>query len=343
MSTKRKVPLFSVGLFLLAGLVILGYMIITYGATNKVQEGYRVDIEFDDASGIIEGGIVRMSGANVGYIVAPPTLNAHNKVMVPVMIRKDLTLPANTKFEIISLSLLGDKAIYIKIPEQEDTLKLKDGDSVIGHSPKGMGELQDSAKVVATQVSDLMDQANTSLAKFDLALEEYTKLATGLNESITRLNSSLLSEESITEVQLTLSNVKEATLNVKTASANFEALTKGLKPLGAEAQKTLEEFRTVAQSSDKTIKTLNTRIEDLEPSLQKLPDTIDTYNKIGANLKEALENEDGLLATLINNKDVSNDTKIFVKNLKNNGILGYKDDSNPEGDDPRGRYRGMRR
>ena len=64
-------------------------------------------------------------------------------------------------------------------------------------------------------------------------------------------------------------------------------------------------------------------------------------DKAGAAL-ERVESGDGLLGTLAYDREVSDDAKAFVRNLKQQGILRYRDKEVPE-EDPRSRFRGRRR
>lgn len=343
MTTKRKVPVLSVGLFLLAGLTLLGWMILQYGGTNKVQEGYVVNVEFKDASGIIKGGLVRLAGANVGYVLETPELTPNNTVTVPLVLQENLELPANTRFEIISLSLLGDKAIYLRIPKEASPNILKEGDSIVGKSPDGLGDVQSKAE-------QILDKTNETFADLTVTLNEYRGVAEKLNVSLERLNTTLLDESKLEEVSVTIANVKEA-------SQSFRELSDSLHPLADDARLTMAEFRKVAKTTNETvtdastviadtkgiITNLDTRMEQLGPALEELPKTLATYSRVGQSLEQSLNSKDGLLTTLTKDKEVTDDTKTFVKNLRTNGILGYKDDSDPEQDDPRDRYRGIRR
>ena len=55
-----------------------------------------------------------------------------------------------------------------------------------------------------------------------------------------------------------------------------------------------------------------------------------------------VEQGDGLLGTLAYDRDVSDDAKVFIRNLRQQGILRYRDKETPQ-DDPRNRFRGRRR
>ncbi len=320
--TKRKIPIFSVGLFLLVGLSLLGWMLIQYGGTNKIKDGYSITVEFSDASGIIKGGVVRLAGANVGYIVDSPTLNENQNIEVPIMLKKELMLPANTRFEIVSLSMLGDKAIYVRFPSTPEQTLLKQGDHVMGVSPKGLGELQDKAEGIAVEVEQLLQKTSVSLDDLNTTLKQFTSTAEKVNLSLDRINNTVFSEESLDHVTSTLENVNEFSTT--------------LPDVATDTSSSLKEIKSVATN-------LNALIKEMEPAIQKLPGAIDAYAEVGVSLQEALNNEDSLLGAITQSGEVKEDATVFVKNLRANGILGYKDSTNPEEEDPRDRYQGNRR
>ena len=311
-------------------------MLLLYGGSNKIKNGYRVQIEFEDASGIIEGGIVRLAGANVGYVLEAPVLNSNHRVDVSIFIRDSLKVPTNAKFEIVSLSMLGDKAIYIKYPEKPAGAFLQEGDKVKGVSPKGLAELQDQAAKLSNQVEGILKQTDTTFTNLNVTLTEYKTAATQLNTSLERLNKSLLAED-------TLADASSAVQNINEVSVGLRDFSKDLGPLTQDVRVALKDFQTVAQGTKAFVSHANTKLDTLSSAIEVLPETIQTYNKVGKTLQTALESEESLLGAVTQDKEVKDDAKTFVKNLRTNGILGYKDDSDPEVEDPRDRYRGMRR
>lgn len=328
MAQKQISPPLLVGIFLLVGLGILGWMILTYGATNKVKAGYALSVEFADASGIIEGGIVRLAGANVGTVSAPPSLTQSNTVLVPIMIRQDLKLPRNTKFQIISLSLLGDKAIYLKIPSHPSPELLQGGDTVTGKSPKNLDAVQSTAEQFLLRTNE--------------AMEVYIEVAKQLHTSIERLNTTLLEREKLLEISETIKNISEASRALKDFSNQLApfpdktiATLKSINDTAQKAQITLTDFNAA-------VRNINMKVDYLDPTLKAIPKTLETYKEVGEVLKKSLDNEGSLLSTLTQDSDVQGDVKHFLKNLRSNGVLGYKDDSTPD-EDPRDRYRGIRR
>lgn len=336
MSTKRKLPVFSVGAFLLLGLSVLGWMMIKYGGAKGGQEGYNIELLFSDASGIIEGGIVRLAGANVGSVVSTPELTENHQVSVIVAIREDLKLPLNAQFEIVSLSFLGDKAIYVKMPSNPNPILLKDGDQVLGVSSKGIDAIQ-------AQAEDIVIKSNITLDKINSALDQYSLVAKELNTSLSRLNSSIFQKGNLERMGLAIENVERTTQSFKEISGSLHPLTEDVRVTMKEFRKVAKTANSTVEKSQSTIDNLNERIALLDPALKKLPKTIETYSEIGEILEKSLNNENGLLSAVTKDSEVKDDAKTFVKNLRTNGILGYKDDSDIENDDPRDRYRGLRR
>ena len=64
-------------------------------------------------------------------------------------------------------------------------------------------------------------------------------------------------------------------------------------------------------------------------------------DKAGQAIDRAEQGE-GLLGTLAYDREVTDDAKVFIRNLRQQGILRYRDKETPE-EDPRNRFRGRRR
>ncbi len=326
---KQKLPLLPVGLFLLAGLSVLGWMIINYGGVGKSGETIQISVEFSDGSGIIEGGVVRLAGANVGHVITTPTLNARMQVVVEVAIRNDLDLPQNCTFKIVPLSMLGDKAIYIIPPAAPVAARVQDGDHFVGVSPQSIDQLQSNAEELAQQANEVLSMSKETFQIINTTLGAYQTTATELNTSLARLNSSVLSEQSLAEMRVAISELRST-------SGELATFSKELSPLAADTKGLIAEAETLVSGA-------NARMGELSPALQTLPETLATFTKVGESLNAALTSEDSLVSTLTSDEEVTTDAKTFMSNLRTNGILGYKDNTDPDSNDPRDRYRGMRR
>lgn len=329
-----------VGFFLFIGLALLGILILQFGKLgDKPKESYTVSVEFKDASGVIKGSEVRLGGAKIGQVLDKPKLGENRKVVVMIAIREDLLLPADTVFQIVSLSLLGDKAIVVTIPDEPSSVVLGEGSFVQGGGPSGLEAIQGDAESIAADARVLMGNARTSLQKIDASLDEVLTVAVRLGDSVERINNGLLSDENMAGFAASMENFEKAMANIKEASGD-------LKPILADAKRTMVSVGNAADQAEATFAKAGEQLAQLEPALRDVPKAVRNIARVADKAGDAiekLESGDGLLGTLAYDREVKNDTKTFVKNLRRHGILGYRDAEEFDANDPRERLRGRRR
>jgi len=219
-----------------------------------------------------------------------------------------------------------------------------------GISPKGLDKLQEQAEELTAKVNEVLVKTDSTFSEVSDAISEYKLVAKELNISIDRLNESVFSEESLAKLDGTVGNLN-------TTSAEINEFAKTLRPLSADTKIALSRFMSVAEktnqlveNADKLMVTTNEQMIALRPAINELPSTLQTYRETGKSLQSltkkldgAVGNKDSLVGVLTSDSEIKNDAETFVKNLKDNGILGYKDNSDPNSEDPRDRYRGVRR
>lgn len=337
-SDKRTETL--VGFFLFVGMTLLGVLIVKFGQfKDKPKESYTITVEFKDASGVIKGSEVRLGGAKIGQVLEKPELGQNRKVKVVMAIREDLLLPSNTVFQIASLSLLGDKAIIVTIPDQPDPAVLGEGAFVQGGGPSGLEAIQGDAESIAADARVLMGNARTSLQKIDASLDEVLAVAVRLGDSVERINNGLLSDENVESFTAAMANFEKATANIQDASGD-------LKPVLADTKRTLESVASAAEEAEQTFAKAGEQLKHLEPALREVPRAVHNIARVvdkAGNAMDRLDSGEGLLGTLAYDREVKTDTKTFVKNLRRHGILGYRDAEEFDENDPRERLRGRRR
>lgn len=344
-----------VGIFIFFGLLLLTWLILYFGNQGeKFDSVYTIQVAFEDAGGVGKGTPVKLAGAVVGQVNGPPTLEPTlmPKVRVPIEINGDRRLPTNTLFRVESATVLGDKIIIIKIPENPSGAFLAHGDVIAGAGPGGLDALQADAVAIAGDTRALMSSARATLKSFDAALGDIRSITTQLDQTVSQLNSGVLSDRNIASLQRTLANVEDASVGARNASGD-------LKPVLADARTTMAKINSLAERAEGTFATLDRELANVGPALQEAPETLrairrtadkaegavteaeKTFAKANDTL-DSLNNDDGLLGTLTSDAAVTSDTKTFVRNLRRHGILGYKDEETDE-EDPRERFRGRRR
>jgi phospholipid/cholesterol/gamma-HCH transport system substrate-binding protein len=323
----------AVGIFLFIGMVLLGGLIIQFGRFEDYFSGqYKITVVFDDASGLIKGSDVRMGGARIGRVSKLPALTEAVQVEVELAINKDTHIPVGSTFQIESATLLGDKLVVVIPPERMTGAFIEPGSSHRGTAPAGIGELQSQAAVLSRDVGRILSKVENTMGKIDLAVGEIQAASMQLNESLAKVNRSVLAEDNLTRFDTTISNLADITAEWKQSSVK-------LSPTLDEARAAIAAIKSAADKTDAAI-------AELKPALEGVPaavGNISTAAKKAGNVIDRIDEGKGLLGTVAHDEEVSTDAKVFINNLRRYGILRYRNQPMTPEEDPRNRFRGKRR
>src|SRR5471030_1755902 len=100
----------KVGLFLMFGIGIICTLIICFGAVGDIfKPSYTLTLTFPDASGLLKGSEVYLSGAEVGKVTTDPQpIPDSQQVKVSLKIDEKVHIRKDAQFTIGSSGLLGD-------------------------------------------------------------------------------------------------------------------------------------------------------------------------------------------------------------------------------------------
>lgn len=326
MSARDKKTEVRVGLFVLIGLAMIGGLILQFGRIgDRVRGHYPIVVVFDDASGLIKGSEIRMGGARIGKVAETPMLNDQLKVEVELSVSDMIRIPVNSQFQIASATILGDKLIQITPPETKTGQFIAEGQRIVGGGPSGLDAIQNNAEAVSRDARQLMKDAKEMLTNVDATVGDIRNATRKLDQALERVNTAVLSETNLQSISRTI--------------ANFEQSSTSLKPTLDDARETLATLRKAADNA-------NARINEIGPAFKQVPQAVASIKQAAdkaGNAIDRVSQGEGLLGTLAEDKGVSTDTKTFIKNLRQYGILRYRDKESKEESDPRNRYRGKRR
>lgn len=239
MGTEDRGTQLKVGLFLLAGLVMVALMVVYFGRLGEgLASYYTLRVEFTNASGLLRGSEVFLAGAKVGRVLNAPTiLKDMRGIYVDVRILDDVKIPAGSTFSICSSGLLGDKFIEIKLdgtPHKDDFIK--DGDVIQGNDASGgLASMTDGAGEL---ISDLKTTVNN------------------INSVVLKLDKTVLAKEELDSISKTIKNLEASTARIAEASGKVDKLV-------AEADKTLESGKKAAEELNKTIASIHKLVEEV--------------------------------------------------------------------------------
>lgn len=109
----------SLGLFIFAGLSLLGVVLIWLTGATLGKRTYSINVRFDNANAMQEGAIVRYRGLEVGRII--DVQPSSNGVEIQIQIQTpDLIMPREVVVEANQGGLIGETSLEI-IPQTELT------------------------------------------------------------------------------------------------------------------------------------------------------------------------------------------------------------------------------
>ncbi|MGB8168022.1 MAG: MlaD family protein [Chthoniobacteraceae bacterium] len=304
MTTEHKGIEFFVGLFLLLGFGVLATMVVIFGRFSEgMSKFYPIIVEFPNASGLIKGGDVLLSGAKVGSVADSPRLTGSNyAVAVQLNIKDRVEIPRTSTFLVRISGLLGDAYVDIVPPTKYTTADFaKPGEIIVGEKVGGFDEL--SAKG-----GELVDKLNGEiLDKLSKNLDEI-KTATG------NLNTKLLTEKNMKNVEETFENLKQVT-------DGFAKTSKDLDGVMSKAQEAIDAVKITMKTADASAAELKLALGDLRKMADSATKTVDSTKL----LINKASSGDGTFGVLMSDKQMAADLKALIANMRRSGPVFYKD------------------
>ncbi len=278
-STEAKV-----GLFILLGLIILGYMSFKVGQVGfGVKKGYTVTALFDNVAGLKKDASVQRAGVEIGRVDSIGL--ADDKALVIMKINPSVRLEKDVSAAIKTHGILGDKYIEI-LP-----------------GTKGVGYLENGEQIARTERQ----------ADLDKLLNEVSYVMSDIRKVTTSLGNSIGGEEGEANMRRIVANVRDLSdhLNqvVVKNDQKFAEMVANLRNASAEMEKTFASLSDITGGIN--------RGEGTVGQLVKNPDVAEKLNKTLASLQDISEkiNEGkGTIGKLVNDDET-------VKNL-NQGLSG---------------------
>lgn len=126
----KKYPLeFSVGIFMLIGLICLGYLTVKLGKMELFgTDGYTINARFTSIAGLKTGASVEIAGVPVGKVTGIK-LNEDYYALVSLRINPDVRLSDDSIASIKTSGLIGDK--YVNLSMGGSDVVLKEGGEIV--------------------------------------------------------------------------------------------------------------------------------------------------------------------------------------------------------------------
>ena len=259
---KRKRLDFYLGLFVLTGLLAIGYMIIRFGGTST-RTRYDVTVLFDRVEALIQDAPVYYAGVECGKVrllipwgervEGKPNIPAE-KVKAVLSIDRETTVRSQDEIKVVAISLLGEKSVEISPGPFEAPPLPKDGSAVVvGINPEGLfGPLRELLGPLAEEETQ----------------QEIRNIFRSFSDLLYNLNQ-LTGEEVQLPVRDTVQGLSLAVNDFRSVLMEFRAGVRALTGAGEQAQRLLTENReqisTLLGSLDETVRSLDRVVDDIYP------------------------------------------------------------------------------
>jgi len=202
----------TVGIFLLIGIGIICTLILFFGDVQDLfHPTYSFTVQFPDASGLLKGSDVYLSGATIGKVTTSPhPIPDKELVEVNLKIDSNVHLRKDAKFVIGSSGLLGDRFVDVQPMQYKE-----------GTEDKDKGEpIKDGDIIAGTETTDLGKLANSA----EPLIERANHIAAQLDDMITRLNTDVLPATSTDDLKETISKLRDMVDNADSMVKNANDL-----------------------------------------------------------------------------------------------------------------------
>jgi len=293
----------SVGLMIIASIVIFGGLALWIRGFKFGKKSYTVVADFPDVNGIRLGDGVRYRGLRVGQIeeITPSA----NGVDVSIAIDSaDLLIPSGSTIKARSAGLIGETFIDI-VPNANLTAQSKnlspignkcDSDKIVCDNSRLQGERAitlDDILPFTYRFSksygepEFVAKVDQTVQNAALAAKEIANLSRNSSILVQELQSEV---DSISTITKTLDDVAKNTSNELIVTAQtYQETAKQINQLTNSVESLIAQNKTNLTTTLTSIGTTSDRLQNLVTKLDKTVDTADT-EKLAANLESLTTN-----------------------------------------------------
>jgi phospholipid/cholesterol/gamma-HCH transport system substrate-binding protein len=299
----------KVGLFVLAGLIILGYMSFQVGKHSLgLKQGYTLEVVFDNAAGLDRDASVQIAGVEVGRVEAIALKDG--KALVRLRIASNVKLEKDAVASIKTHGILGEKYVELH-PGTPGGEYLASGEQISRTERQAdIDKLLNQLGMIADDVRGVTSSLNRVLAG-QAGEEAISSILTNTRDLTRNLNRVIVSNEAA--LRAALENTRQLTGNLnRVVTQNDEKVGQvldTLKSASREMEKSFASLSEITGGVNRGEGTLGQLIKD-KTTAEKLNKTLASLEEVTQKINEGR----GSIGKLINDDET-------VRNL-NEGLTG---------------------
>lgn len=212
---KNNINTFKLGLFVVgAGVLLIGALYFIGSVRNIFGKSFKLNAEFYNVQGLLEGNSVRLSGINIGSVESIK-ITSDSTVMVVMSIKEKIRpfIKKNSTAALGTDGLMGNKLINIQIGDAPSPL-VEEGDILVTIRP-----------VETDQIMKTINESNENIRDITADLKS---IAQKLNDDKT-LWKVLLDTVLAENVRSSIVNIKMASSNTAIITGDLTSIIQGIK------------------------------------------------------------------------------------------------------------------
>jgi phospholipid/cholesterol/gamma-HCH transport system substrate-binding protein len=316
------------GIVTLVAIAVVIYGFNFLNGTNILKKRNYIYAIYDKTDGLIEASPILVSGVKVGQVHATELIKRNNsyKVLVTFILTEDIKIPKNSKAKLISVDLLGSKAVDLQF--SNSTEYINKGDTILA-------DYEDDLKTaVDKRIAPLQKKAESLISSIDSVMQVVQEV---LNANVR--HNLIASFESI----------KTTLFSLQHAASGIDTLVSTQKSKVAMILGKVESLAANLEKNNDKITNILNNFSSISDSLAKsnIKTTIEHANLAVAqvnNLLDGINNGKGTLGKLVKNDSIynnlnraSNDLDLLLVDLREHpkryvsiSVFGGKDKSKPK-------------
>lgn len=255
----------KVGLFVLVCLVLLGTLVIEFSkGWTLFKSSYELRLRTANVGGIKAGAAVLMSGVPIGNVARTDLSPDGKSVVVFIRVLSRYQIHKDAQIVIESAGFLGDQYISI-VPRQNQLAVLQPGEEVACAEPFNLQEVARSAAGLIKRVDQTAEKLNEAVSRIDTTFLSEQTLT---NLALTVANFHQLSERTLVTLNNIDSLIQTNTPAVNLVMSNFVGSSEQLNQVTAELRETVATNRNDITAAVKNIESATVRADKLLADLQ---------------------------------------------------------------------------
>ncbi len=283
----------KVGLLALVSGVILYVGFNFLKGSDFLSPNHNYFVVYDNIGGLTESNTVMLNGLSVGRVKKIYLLqNQGNKLLVELDIDKNVILSDSTAAVLASSSVLGGKAIELKIGTGNRVLQ--SGDTLIAAVEQNLSEL------INQKITPITENVDTALVNLNILIRKFQSMSNSIDATLVNLrNTSSTLNTTLEQNQNAIAGISS---NLRTLSASLNDPQTGVRPMLGKFNSFADTLSNMqlAQTVERTNQSINnlnqmlTRINQGEGTIGKLTKNDSLYN----NLNQFASDLDALVVDL---------------------------------------------